>query len=608
MQPSKIDHESLAKEVKRAQAGELGAFHGLVVRFQDMAVGYAFSLLGDYHLAEDAAQEAFLDAFRKLPTLRHPEAFVSWLRTVVFKHCDRLRRYRLVAESLAEEDERLTADGMEPAVAAEQAEIARLVGKAIGSLPAGQREVVSLYYIGQRSGRQVATFLDLPLTTVKKRLHDAKPKLRRSMSGMAKQFLETNRPSRDARFADRVLRLASPDPSEDAAAIYNLFEAEDHPARGQWRAGRLADSHADWNVSRVAFASGGDNVERVVAALNAYDLTMRVGTGEVRAAGINGDVVHPDIAGQRGEILEQTAAAAVGAMRKAGYDLAVAFDDDALWLQQGFTRGWRALTWRVATADLPAASAPALERIDAVHRDDLATACNATHSGLTGTVRRPTYRLNKHPDLFKTYCWDTGGDTRGYVSVDPESDGCLWVDEAAGDASTCLAALRSIAGGLGCEELLFDRLHYKSPVGVRLRQMSSCRLATGTRLGKARWYLLKIIDLKSTMTKLAPMLHERLLASELSDWQGTLALELRADGGTQEAVTLAVQDGTVQVHPDATGGNGIAGTQAIAQLLLGTEDPAEIVAENGIAVRGDAKRLLPVLFPPQHPQMENQAL
>lgn len=608
MQPSKIDHELLATEVTRAQAGELGAFHGLVVRFQDMAVGYAFSLLGDYHLAEDAAQEAFLDAFRKLPTLRHPEAFVSWLRTVVFKHCDRLRRCRPVTEPLAVEDGRLTADDMEPGRAAEQAETARLVGQAIGSLPPGQREVVSLYYIGQRSGRQVATFLDLPLTTVKKRLHDAKPKLRRSMSGMAKQFLESNRPSRDTQFADRVLRLASPDPSDDAAAIYNLFEAEDHPARDQWRAGRLADSHADWNVSRVAFAHDDEGVERLVAALNAYDLTMRIGTAEVRAAGINGDVVHADLAGQRSEVLERAAAAAVETMRESGYDLAIAFDDDALWLRQGFTRGWRALTWRVATADLPPGAAPALERIDAVHHDDLAAAYNATHGELTGTVRRPTYRQNKHPGLFKVYRWNAGGDTTGYVSVDPESsNGCLWVDELAGDAGKCLRALRSIADGLGCEEMLFDRLHYKSPVGVRLRQMSSCRLATGTRLGKARWYLLKIVDLKSTMTKLAPMLHARLRASELSDWRGTLTIELR-DDGTEEAVTLVVQDGGVKVRSGATGNNAIAGNQAIAQLLLGTEDPAEIVAVNGIALQGDAKRLLPVLFPPQHPQMENQAL
>ena len=425
---------------------------------------------------------------------------------------------------------------------------------------------------------------------------------------MAKQFLESNRPSRDARFADRVLRLASPDPSDDAGAIYNLFEAEDHPARDQWRAGRLADSHADWGTSRVAFARDGDGGEQLVAALTAYDLTMRIGNAQVRAAGINGDVVHPDIAGQRGEILEQAAAAAVGAMRNAGYDLAIAFDDDALWLNQGFTRGWRALTWRVAVADLPAGAAPELERIDAVHRDDLAAAYNVTHGDLTGTVRRPTYRLNKHPGLFKTYRWNAVGDTTGYVSVDPESsNGCLWVDELAGDAGECLTALRSIAGGLDCEDLLFDRLHYKSPVGVRLRQMSSCRLATGTRLGKARWYLLRIVDLKSTMTKLAPMLHERLRASELADWHGTLSIELRANGA-EEAVTLAVQEGGVKVQSGATGNNTIAGNQAIAQLLLGTEDPAEIVAVNGIALHGDAKRLLPVLFPPQHPQMENQAL
>lgn len=51
---------SLADTVRRAQGGELTAFRELVVRFQDMVVGYAFSLLGDFHLAEDAAQEAFL--------------------------------------------------------------------------------------------------------------------------------------------------------------------------------------------------------------------------------------------------------------------------------------------------------------------------------------------------------------------------------------------------------------------------------------------------------------------------------------------------------------------------------------------------------------------
>ena len=116
---------------------------------------------------------------------------------------------------------------------------------------------MSLYYIGEQSGREVASFLDLPLSTVKKRLHDSKPKLslhdskpklRKRMSRMTKQYLKNNRPSRNAEFADRVLRVVAPNPTKDAPAIYSLFEAEDHPSRREWRAGRLSDSHADWRV------------------------------------------------------------------------------------------------------------------------------------------------------------------------------------------------------------------------------------------------------------------------------------------------------------------------------------------------------------------------
>ena len=599
-------YASLAAEVRRAQAGEPEAFRSLVVRFQDMAVGYAFSLLGDYHLAEDAAQEAFLAAFRDLGQLRHPEAFVGWLRTVVFKQCDRIRRRQPAAEFLEANDERLVADAPGPADALAQAELARLVGQAIRSLPARQREVVSLYYIGERSGRQVATFLDLPLTTVKKRLHDAKPALRRKMRDMARQFLEDHRPSRDADFADRVLRLVPPEPDSDAPAIYNLFEAEDHPARHQWRAGRLADSHADWRVSRVAVGRDGD-VERPLAALLAYGLTMRMGTAEVRVAGINGDVLHPESAGQRDDVLGRAATASLEAMRDAGYDLAVTFDDESFWLRHGFALGWRALSWRVDVADLPAGPVPNLEHVEACHRDDLAAVCNATHAGLTGTARRPTYRRNKHPGLFRTLCWG-GAPASGYVSVDLEgADDCLWVDEVAGDADTCLAVLRSLAETRECNELFFDRLHYKSAVGVRLRQLASCRLATGTRLGKARWYVVRIVNLESVMTKLAPVLRERLLASELAAWRGTLSVRVR-EGDASQAVTLRVEDDGIVVRDGAVGANAIGGGQAIVQLLLGVEDAAEVAAVNGIEMRGEAARLLPVLFPPQHPQMENQAL
>ena len=68
-QTAKIE-EDLPPLVRRAQAGDRDAFDLIVHRFQDRAVGYAYVLLGDFHRAEDAAQDAFLQAFQDLPTLR----------------------------------------------------------------------------------------------------------------------------------------------------------------------------------------------------------------------------------------------------------------------------------------------------------------------------------------------------------------------------------------------------------------------------------------------------------------------------------------------------------------------------------------------------------
>ena len=58
--------EDIEALVVRAQAGDLDAYGRIVCRFQDMAFGYAYTILGDLHLAEDAAQEAFTRGYRDL--------------------------------------------------------------------------------------------------------------------------------------------------------------------------------------------------------------------------------------------------------------------------------------------------------------------------------------------------------------------------------------------------------------------------------------------------------------------------------------------------------------------------------------------------------------
>ena len=89
----------------RAQEQDAQAYGQVVKRLQDLAVGYGYSILGDFHLAEDAAQDAFLEAYENLPRIQILETFPGLLRKIVHKHCDRLtrrgRRYRFMFAGVA---------------------------------------------------------------------------------------------------------------------------------------------------------------------------------------------------------------------------------------------------------------------------------------------------------------------------------------------------------------------------------------------------------------------------------------------------------------------------------------------------------------------------
>ncbi len=180
--------------VRKAQAGDLGAFDELVTRFRDMAVGYAYSQLRDFHLAEDAAQEAFVQAYADLKMLRQVEAFPTWFRRLVFKHCDRLsRRKRLPAVSLEVAPELPAADG-DPLAALERRETHDAVLKSINALPRHERAAVSLFYIDGYSMAEVGAFLDVPSATVKSRLHSARERLKEKMMGRVRKTMKSRAP------------------------------------------------------------------------------------------------------------------------------------------------------------------------------------------------------------------------------------------------------------------------------------------------------------------------------------------------------------------------------------------------------------------------------
>lgn len=156
--------------VRRAQTDDLEAYNEIVRRLQDMAVMYAYSLLGDFHLAEDVAQESFVAAYLDLHKLQAPEAFVNWFRRIVRNRCGRFTRGRRLVLVPLDEARGAAAGQQGPIEFVEERESAELVREAVEKLPEGERSVVALYYAGQFTQRRIAAFLDVPETTVVNRL------------------------------------------------------------------------------------------------------------------------------------------------------------------------------------------------------------------------------------------------------------------------------------------------------------------------------------------------------------------------------------------------------------------------------------------------------
>jgi RNA polymerase sigma factor (sigma-70 family) len=208
----------------------MAAYAALVRRYQDMAVGCAYSLLGDFHLAEDAAQDAFVQAHRDLAALREPRAFASWLRRIVFKQCDRITRRKRVRTAPLDAAASVPSPAPRPDQAAERSEMGARVLEAVRSLPDRQRMVTTLFYIDGYSQKEIAEFLEVPTTTVKNRLHASRKRLKERMLDMVEEQLKQNAP--DERFSQRVIEelLGRPRP----------LEIEGHPVQQLWDAIRAA--------------------------------------------------------------------------------------------------------------------------------------------------------------------------------------------------------------------------------------------------------------------------------------------------------------------------------------------------------------------------------
>ena len=197
-----MDHEQL---VRRAREGDVGAFVDLTRRFQHFAFGSALTQVRDFQQAEDVVQEAFVAAWKALPTLTEPAAFPGWLRGIVRHHAFRvLRRKQLHAVPLTEAEE-LPSDDPPADHILEQRRQAAAALAAISELPDSLREPAALFFVHECSHQDIAAFLGLSAATVNNRLHAARSQLKQRMLTMVTNNLHSQALPDD--FANRIGRL-----------------------------------------------------------------------------------------------------------------------------------------------------------------------------------------------------------------------------------------------------------------------------------------------------------------------------------------------------------------------------------------------------------------
>ena len=165
--------------VHRVRDGDGEAYSLLVARYQNAVYAQAYHGLQNFEDARDVAQEVFVRAYLHLEKLRESEKFGSWLRRITINQCRMWQR-----------QQRKTVTADENAVApheVERIENRLMMAEALACLSDSSRLTIILFYGQSYSLQQIATFFDVPVTTVKSRLRNARARLRKELMPMLEE-------------------------------------------------------------------------------------------------------------------------------------------------------------------------------------------------------------------------------------------------------------------------------------------------------------------------------------------------------------------------------------------------------------------------------------
>ncbi|MFD2630453.1 RNA polymerase sigma factor SigW [Oceanobacillus kapialis] len=180
----------ITEKIKKVKKGDQSAFEDVVSFFQSKIYQHCYRMLGNAHEAEDIAQEAFIRAYVNIHSFDEKRKFSTWLyRIATNLTIDRIRKrkpdYYLDAEIKGTEGlnmySQLADQGRLPGEEVEGMELQRYIHQEISELPPKYRSIIILRYLEEFSLQEISDILDIPLGTVKTRIHRGREALRKKL-------------------------------------------------------------------------------------------------------------------------------------------------------------------------------------------------------------------------------------------------------------------------------------------------------------------------------------------------------------------------------------------------------------------------------------------
>ena len=191
-----MDRDDDVQLIQRILSGDDVAFSILVEKYQKSVHALVWRKIGDFHYAEDVTQDTFLQVYKKLPTLRDPHQFAGWLYVIANRRClNWLRKQKSAIQSLedirVDEVEKLsyTHYVSEHREAETEERRREVVKKLLEKLPESERTVMTLFYLGEMTMKEISKFLGVSIKTISSRLSRARKRLREKEEALVQEVL-----------------------------------------------------------------------------------------------------------------------------------------------------------------------------------------------------------------------------------------------------------------------------------------------------------------------------------------------------------------------------------------------------------------------------------